>query len=51
MLPQILLHRSPEELNEVQLTVKLQEENTKMSRGLNGFLNKRFLCLKIRLQY
>jgi len=51
MLLQILLHRFPEELNEVQLTVKLQEENTKMSRGLNGFLNKRFLFLEIRLQY
>src|ERR1700722_20888221 len=50
MLPQILLHCSPEELNEVQLTVKLWEENTKMSCSLNSFLNKRFLFLEIGLQ-
>jgi hypothetical protein len=50
MLLQIPLHCSLEELNKVQLTVKLREENTKMSHCLNGFLNKRFLFLEIRLQ-
>ena len=51
MLPQILLHCSPGELNEVQLTVKFWGENTKMSHCLNGFLNKIFLFLEIRLQW
>src|SRR5258708_7591633 len=50
MLPQILLHCSPKELNEVQLAVELWEENTKMSGIFNGFLDKRFLFLEIRLQ-
>jgi hypothetical protein len=46
----ILLYYSPEELNEVQLTVKLWKEDTKMPSFFNHLLDKRFLLTEIRLK-
>ena len=49
MLTQISFHSTPEELNEVQLTVKFGEKNTQISSIFNDFLNTGFLCKKVWL--
>ena len=46
---EVFFYCTPEELNEVELTVKFRKEDAQMASILNGFLNKRFLFKKIRL--
>ena len=48
ILVQISFHSTPEELNEVQLTVKF-EKNAQMSSIFNDFLNTGFLCKRVWL--
>ena len=45
------LDHAPKELNEVQFTMELQQEQTQMAGCFNGFLNKRLLFSKVRLLF
>ena len=42
---------TPEELNKVELTVKLWKQDAQVTGILNNFLHKRFLFKKIRLAF
>lgn len=41
---------TPEELNEIEFTVKFRQKKCRGGLSLNYFLHKRVLCLKVGLQ-
>jgi hypothetical protein len=47
---EVPLHSTPKELNEVEFTMKLWEENREVASFFDHFLNKILLFLKVRLK-
>jgi hypothetical protein len=50
MIAEIPFDSTPEELDEIELTMEFLQENAKVASRFNNILNKGFLCLKIRLK-
>jgi hypothetical protein len=50
MFSEVPFHCPPKELNEVEFTMKLREEDGQVTGFLNYFLNKRLLLLKVGLK-
>jgi hypothetical protein len=50
MFLEVPFHCPPKELNEVEFTMKLREEDGQVTGFLNYFLNKRLLLLKVGLK-
>ena len=51
IFPKISFHNTPKELNKIEFTMKLWQENAQMAGSLDDFLNKRFLLLEVGLVF